>query len=151
MPDPDPGPPGIHQQPPHSPWQALPALGPRPLLQRAPPGQAPQEQQLLPVHAAAAQRLRARVLPGHAVEGGAALPRLLHPRQLRPREPGAESGDVGLPSVRRGRGAVDHDLVAAAAPPGAEPHTRHLPLLHPGPHRVPGPHAPGLRAPGAQL
>lgn len=64
---------------------------------------------------------------------------------------GAESGDVGLPCVRHGRRPVDHDLIAAAAPPGVGPHVRRVPFLHPGPHRVSGPHPPGLRAPGAQL
>uniref|UniRef100_A0A9L0IN11 Transmembrane protein 249 n=1 Tax=Equus asinus TaxID=9793 RepID=A0A9L0IN11_EQUAS len=64
---------------------------------------------------------------------------------------GAEPGDLGLPRVRRGRGPVAHDLVAAAAPPGAEPHARHVPLLHRGPHRVSGTHAPDLLAPGTQL
>lgn len=64
---------------------------------------------------------------------------------------GAEAGDLGLPCLRRGRGPVAYDLVAAAAPPGAEPRAWRVPLLHPGPHRVSGPHAPGLRAPGPQL
>lgn len=134
----------------------------------------------------AAPSLRARVLPGHAVEGDAALHSLHLAHQLRPRErglssrarphdlptpgarphpapgpaaaqgvpaapAGAEAGDLGLPCVRRGSGPVADDLVAAAAPPGAEPRARRVPLLHPGPHRVSGPHAPGLRAPGAQL
>ncbi|XP_037658987.1 transmembrane protein 249 isoform X1 [Choloepus didactylus] len=61
------------------------------LLHRAPPGQAPQKQQLLPVHAAAAQCLRARVLPGHALEGDGALRRLPPPGQLRPPEQGLRS------------------------------------------------------------
>lgn len=149
----DPGPGPVPQGPRRWPAhdlarQALPALGPRTLLHRAPPGQASQEQRLLPVHTAAAPRcirraagrdlnragpgvgagpgrgggagwcrgaaglrrnrrldadcglailmrprhtapsLCARVLPGHTVEGDAALRGLPLPCQLRPREPG---------------------------------------------------------------
>ena len=133
-----------------------------------------------------APSLRARVLPGHAVEGDAALHSMHLAHQLRSRErglssrarphdlptpgtrprlatgpaaaqgvpaapAGAEAGDLGLPCLRRGRGPVAYDLVAAAAPPGAEPRAWRVPFLHPGPHRVSGAHAPGLRAPGAQL
>ncbi|XP_032324188.1 transmembrane protein 249 isoform X1 [Camelus ferus] len=52
----------------------------------------------------AAPSLRARVLPGHAVEGDAALRRLPLARQLRPREPGLSSwAGPSRPSSRGGR------------------------------------------------